>query len=158
MRCLIKSSILEVILGRCTLTATLSPVCKMASCTCPIEAARTAEKHLEWAREYGIGDIVEEFSSSLHQELDYGIEGRNTEKIAKQFLDDPMIQIPKIYWEYSSKKVLTMEFVEGIKINDIATIDELGFNRKLLSERFTDAMLNQILMNGHFHADPHPDQ
>ena len=117
---------------------------------------RMAEKRFSWAKEYGISDIVDEFSHSLHQELDYGIEGRNSEKIANQFIENDKIKIPSIYWEYSTKRVLTMEYVEGIKINDIKTLDELGFNRKLISERFTDAMMNQILIDGMFHADPHP--
>ncbi len=118
--------------------------------------ARLAEKRFSWARDYGISDIVEEFSQSLYQELDYGVEGRNSEKIANQFIGNDIIKIPSVYWDYSTKRVLTMEYVEGIKINDVETLDELGFNRQLISERFTDLMMNQILINGLFHADPHP--
>ena len=117
---------------------------------------RLAEKRFSWAKDYGISDIVDEFSQSLHRELDYGIEGRNAEKIASQFVGNDKIKIPSIYWEYSTKRVLTMEYVEGVKINDVDTLDELGFNRQLISERFTDAMMNQILIRGLFHADPHP--
>ncbi len=118
--------------------------------------ARIAEKRYHWARDYGINDIVDEFSLSLNMELDYGIEGRNAEKIAAQFKDDDMIRIPEVYWDYSTKRVLTMEFVEGIKINDVKSLDEIGFDRCLLSKRFTEAMMKQILDEGLFHADPHP--
>ena len=118
--------------------------------------ARMVEKRYKWARDYGICDIMDEFALSLNQELDYGIEGRNAEKIAEQFKDDDTIRVPAVYWEYSTKKVLTMEYVEGIKINDVQSLDEIGFDRCLLSERFTGAMMKQILLEGLFHADPHP--
>ena len=118
--------------------------------------ARMAEKRYKWAQDYGLKDIVGEFSMSLNMELDYGVEGRNAEKIAAQFKEDDTIRIPAVYWEYSTKKVLTMEFVEGIKINDVQSLDEIGFDRRLLSERFTEAMMKQILLEGMFHADPHP--
>lgn len=118
--------------------------------------ARIAEKRYKWARDYGIKEMVDEFSLSLNMELDYGIEGRNAEKIAAQFKDDDTIRIPEVYWEYSTKRILTMEYVEGIKINDVKALDELGFDRCLLSKRFTEAMMKQILNEGLFHADPHP--
>lgn len=118
--------------------------------------ARMVEKRYKWAQEYGICDIMDEFALSLNRELDYGIEGRNAEKIAEQFKDDDTIRVPAVYWEYSTKKVLTMEYVEGIKINDVQSLDEIGFDRCLLSERFTEAMMKQILLEGLFHADPHP--
>ena len=118
--------------------------------------ARMVEKRYTWARDYGISDIVDEFSLSLSKELDYGIEGRNAERIADQFRNDDTIRVPAVYWEYSTKKVLTMEYVEGIKINDVQSLDEIGFDRCLLSERFTEAMMKQILLEGLFHADPHP--
>ncbi len=118
--------------------------------------ARMVEKRYKWAKNYGISDIVDEFSLSLNMELDYGVEGRNAEKIAAQFKEDDTIRVPSVYWDYSTKRVLTMEYVEGIKINDVKSLDELGFDRCLLSERFTEAMMKQILLEGLFHADPHP--
>ncbi|WP_455661795.1 ABC1 kinase family protein [Pradoshia sp.] len=118
--------------------------------------ARMVEKRYKWAKNYGISDIVDEFSLSLNMELDYGVEGRNAEKIAAQFKEDDTIRVPAVYWDYSTKRVLTMEYVEGIKINDVKSLDELGFDRCLLSERFTEAMMKQILLEGLFHADPHP--
>lgn len=82
------------------------------------ELAMLAELRLEWAARYQIRDIVEEFSKSLRAELEYTIEGRNAEKIASQFENDPKIRVPKVYWDYSTQKVLTMEYVEGTKLNE----------------------------------------
>lgn len=76
-----------------------------------------AEFRLEWAAQYQISEIVDEFANAILAELDYNVEGRNAEKITKQFSDHPHIQIPKVYWKYCSKKVLTMEYIDGIKLN-----------------------------------------
>src|SRR5699024_8631126 len=69
--------------------------------------ASLAEQRVEWASRYQIKDIIEEFSKSLKAELDYTVEGYNAERIAKQFIDDPNIFIPKVYWDFSTKRVLT---------------------------------------------------
>lgn len=120
------------------------------------DLAFIAELRLDWAARYQIRDIVEEFSKSLREELDYTIEGRNSEKIAKQFINDPQVVIPKVYWDYSTKKVLTMEYVEGIKLNEPKTLIELGIDRKKTAKNIVDSLLKQILIEGYFHGDPHP--
>ncbi|MFD3450119.1 ABC1 kinase family protein [Microbacteriaceae bacterium 4G12] len=120
------------------------------------DIAQLTEAKLSFTQPYQIRKMIEEISKSLLAELDYTIEGRNGERIAKQFLDQPDIHIPTIYWEYSTKKVLTMEYVQGIKVNRVEELDELGYDRKLLAERITNAMLYQILIEGFFHGDPHP--
>jgi len=120
------------------------------------ELAMLAELRLKWAARYQIRDMVEEFSMSLRAELDYTIEGRNAEKVDKQFENDPKIRIPKVYWDYSTQKVLTMEYVEGTKLNEIKKIDFKGYNRKVLAERLVRAIFHQILIEGFFHGDPHP--
>lgn len=120
------------------------------------DLAMIAEQRLEWADRYQVRDIVDEFSQSLLEELDYTVEGRNAEKIGKQFQDDPKVIIPKVYWEYTTEKVLTMEYVKGIKLNETEKIIALGNNRQILAERIVDAILKQILIAGYFHGDPHP--
>ncbi|TDF94526.1 2-polyprenylphenol 6-hydroxylase [Paenibacillus piri] len=120
------------------------------------ELAMLAEQRLKWAARYQMPDIVEEFSKSLRAELDYTIEGRNAEKVGKQFKNDPSIHIPKVYWDYSTQKVLTMEYVEGVKLNETRKIDRRGYNRKVLAERLVQAIFQQILIEGFFHGDPHP--
>lgn len=71
--------------------------------------AGLVEQRYEWAERYQVKGIIEEFAATLRGEIDYVAEGRNAEKMARQFLDNPKIRIPRIYWEYSREKVLTMD-------------------------------------------------
>src|SRR5699024_11410752 len=73
-----------------------------------------------------------------------------------QFHDDPVIHIPEIYWDYTTRRILTMECVDGIKVSHIDKIDEAGLDKKLIAERIADAMFEQVLDYGFFHGDPHP--
>lgn len=120
------------------------------------DLAALAERRLAWARQYGIYRMAEEFSRSLLSELDYTQEGRNAEKIAQQLEDNKSAHIPAIYWEYSSSRVLTMEFVEGITLNRREALLSQGVDLKDAAERLVDIMLRQIFIDGFFHADPHP--
>ena len=120
------------------------------------DLALLAEQRLDWAAHYQIRDIVDELAKSLLEELDYSIEGRNSEKIANQFKNDLGIVIPKVYWEYTTKKVLTMEYVEGIKLNEAEKLKEAGNNPKELAKNVVNSILKQILVEGYFHGDPHP--
>ena len=121
-----------------------------------LDLAGLAERRIEWAALYHVRDMVDEFARSLRSELDYSIEGRNAEKIAKQFAEDTTIQIPKVYWEYSKKRVLTLEFMRGVKLSQIENLENLGYNREVLAENLIKAMFKQILVKGFFHGDPHP--
>lgn len=120
------------------------------------DMARLLESRIEWARTYRIQEIIDEFSYSLLNELNYMLEGRNGERIANQFADDPAIHVPKIYWDYTTEKVLTMEMIRGIKVNHYEELEEKGYDKKLIAKRITDAMFHQILEEGVFHGDPHP--
>lgn len=120
------------------------------------DLAMLAEQRLDWAAHYQIRDIADELARSLIEELDYTIEGRNSEKIAKQFIKDSGILIPKVFWEYTTKKVLTMEYVEGIKLNEAEKLEEAGNNPKELAKKVVNSILKQILEAGYFHGDPHP--
>jgi len=118
--------------------------------------AELAEIRLEWAARYQLRDIIEELSKSLRAELNYTIEGQNAEKVAHQFKYNPNICVPKVYWDYTTSKVLTMEYIEGIKLNELKKMDNQGLNRKVLAERVVQSILHQILIEGFFHGDPHP--
>ncbi|WP_410512685.1 AarF/ABC1/UbiB kinase family protein [Paenibacillus sp. BR2-3] len=115
-----------------------------------------AERRLDWAKQYGLARMAEEFSRSLLAELDYSHEGRNAEKIALQLAGNGRVYIPEIYWDYTSARVLTMEFVEGTTLNRRAELLDKGVNLKRLAEQLVDIMLRQIFIDGFFHADPHP--
>lgn len=118
--------------------------------------AQFLEEKFAWARTYRICDMVDEFTYSLKDELDYTVEGRNAERIQRQFSQSKTVHIPKIYWEFTTKKVLTMEMVRGIKVSKIDQLKNEGYDRTLIAERITNAMFEQILGAGFFHGDPHP--
>lgn len=120
------------------------------------DIARMMDEKMEWARAYHIRDMIEEFSHSIKNELNYYMEGRNGEKILQQFLEDPLIHIPKIYWEYTTQRILTMQKIKGIKVNHIEELDKGGYNKPLIAERIANAMFEQVLEHGFFHGDPHP--
>ncbi|MDF2859078.1 MAG: hypothetical protein K0Q87_4929 [Neobacillus sp.] len=120
------------------------------------DLARLAESRLDWGARYPIRDIVEELARSIREELDYENEGRNADRIANQFKDDSTILIPKVYWEYTTSKVLTMEYYEGTKLNEVDKLEQQGFDSKIIAERIVNAIFQQILLDGFFHGDPHP--
>ncbi|MDP4096146.1 AarF/ABC1/UbiB kinase family protein [Paenibacillus sp. P96] len=115
-----------------------------------------AAKRWEWAERYQLPQMVDELGKSLIRELDYTHEARNNERIALQFADSRDIYIPKIYWEHTAARVLTMEFVEGITLSRREELIQKGFDLKEISQKLVNAMLQQIFMDGFFHADPHP--
>lgn len=121
-----------------------------------LQLAQTAELRIDWAARYQISEIVKEFSKTLIAELDYTVEGQNADRIAAQFKDDPTIKIPDVYWDYTTKKVLTLEYVEGIKMNEIKKLQLRKYDTKVLAERVANAIFHQILIEGFFHGDPHP--
>ncbi|CAD5180377.1 unnamed protein product [Musa acuminata subsp. malaccensis] len=100
--------------------------------------------------------IYDECASVLYQEIDYMKEAANAEKFAENFTNMEYVKVPKIYWEYTTPQVLTMEYVPGVKINRIKQLDQLGVDRKRLGRYAVESYLEQILSHGFFHADPHP--
>lgn len=120
------------------------------------DLARFLEDNTDWAKTYHLHEMIIEFSRSLQDELDYRVEGRNCERIGKQFEEDPSIHIPKVHWDLSTDKVLTMDMVRGVKVNDLKKLDAGGYDRKLIARRIVDSMFHQILDEGFFHGDPHP--
>jgi ubiquinone biosynthesis protein len=100
--------------------------------------------------------VVKEFSRSISRELDYVLEARNAERFAKNFPEDGPVRIPKIYWDFTTSRVLTMERIDGPTLNNavIATLplDE----RRILAMAVADCWFKQILQDGYFHGDPHP--
>ncbi|WP_396136636.1 ABC1 kinase family protein [Chamaesiphon sp. VAR_48_metabat_403] len=100
--------------------------------------------------------VVDEFGTKLFEEIDYENEGRNAEKFAANFQDDPAVKVPSIYWRYTSRNVLTLEWIDGIKLTDLEGIRRAGLDRDKLIKACVYAGLRQLLEFGFFHADPHP--
>ena len=100
--------------------------------------------------------VVDEFGTKLFEEIDYQNEGRNAEKFAANFQDDPTVKVPSIYWRYSSQTVLTLEWIDGIKLTDLDGIRRAGLDRDKLIKAGVTSGMRQLLEFGFFHADPHP--
>ncbi|MEL7037263.1 MAG: AarF/ABC1/UbiB kinase family protein [Cyanobacteria bacterium J06592_8] len=100
--------------------------------------------------------IVDEFGTKLFEEIDYLNEGRNAERFAAYFCDDPTVKVPEIYWKYTSTRVLTLEWINGLKLTDIASIEAAGLDLDNLILIGVTSGLRQLLEFGFFHADPHP--
>lgn len=100
--------------------------------------------------------IYEECKTILYQEIDYINEGKNADKFRRDFRNVKWVRVPLVYWDYTATKVLTLEYVPGIKIDQLNMLDSRGFDRSRISSRAIEAYLIQILKTGFFHADPHP--
>lgn len=118
--------------------------------------ANRADKWNADLRKINLPGIMEEFDRSIHKEIDYNNEFMNMQRIELNFEDNPDIHIPETYSKYCSSKVLTMEFIDGTKLNDVyeSTGDE--FDKKLLAKNLLDSYLQQLFIDGFFHGDPHP--
>jgi predicted unusual protein kinase regulating ubiquinone biosynthesis (AarF/ABC1/UbiB family) len=107
-------------------------------------------------RDFDFSPIIEELTANIPLELDFINEGRNAERTARNFAGQDDIIVPKIYWEYTTRKLLVMEFVEGIKVTDFARLDAAGISRQEVARLVSEKYVRQIFAHGFFHADPHP--
>jgi ubiquinone biosynthesis protein len=118
--------------------------------------ANSLKIHIAEAENYDPIGIVKEFSKNIEKELDYTLEASNIERFAKNFKDDPTIHVPHVYHDYSTEKVLTMEYIDGIKISEEKKLEAAGYDCKLIASRGAKLILQQIFEHGFFHGDPHP--
>ncbi|WP_106767337.1 ABC1 kinase family protein [Paenibacillus faecalis] len=115
-----------------------------------------AEKHWDWVKQYRIDQMVDEFTRAVMTEMDYSHEARNAEKIAAQFSDSEVIGVPAIHWEFTTSRVLMMEYVEGITLSRTKELAAKGHDLKVVAKNLIEGMLHQMFIEGFFHADPHP--
>ena len=101
-------------------------------------------------------EIIREFSQTVREELDFVNEGHNIGKFRINFRESETVHIPKVYWKLTTKRILTMEFINGIKISKVINSKDSRFDKKVISNRGADMILKQILVDGFFHGDPHP--
>lgn len=120
------------------------------------ELAARANRASTLAADIDVAGFVEEFAQTLRGELDYLAEARNAERFAATFADDARVHIPRVVWETTTARVLTLERLRGIKISDSAALDAAGIDRRELAERACSVLLKMVFEDGFFHADPHP--
>ncbi|WP_237563221.1 ABC1 kinase family protein [Arthrobacter sp. H-02-3] len=110
----------------------------------------------EAAADYNLPGIAAEFAQTLRAELDYLQEGRNADRFAENFASDPGVHIPRVFWETTTSRVLTLERIVGMKVNDLTGLDRAGIDRAALAARSAGTAVKMVFEDGFFHADPHP--
>lgn len=118
--------------------------------------AELLERHLPTLGIYEPTTIVKEFRRTVTRELDFSREGHTLDRVATNFAGDATVFIPKVYWTHTGRRVLTMEFVDGIKVSDFDQLLLSGLDRKIIARHGAEAFLKQVLFHGLFHGDPHP--
>ncbi len=118
--------------------------------------ARFAEKHIKESKFFNPVGVIDEFSRMMRQEIDYTHEAQNADRFYLNFAGSTAVRIPRVYWKYTTKRVLTLEFLEGTKISDIAKLEALGHDKKKITINLANAYLKMIFEDGFYHADPHP--
>ena len=120
-----------------------------------LELATLAEKRTDWGQYYGVISLAQEFADTLRNEQNYEQEAHNIERYRQIFATEGYVRVPKVYWETTTRRVLTMERMAGIKITDIASLDAAGTDRRKVAKRNIAILLKAVLQEGFFHADPH---
>lgn len=120
------------------------------------DIARYFQNHPRWGPGRDWLGIYEECARILYEEIDYLNEGRNADEFRRNFRNVTWLKVPRVYWRYCSRRVLTLEYLPGIKISHYSALDAAGLDRRRLAELNARAYLEQVLHHGFFHADPHP--
>lgn len=114
------------------------------------------ERRSQYARDIDLPGMIREFGDGIIRELDYGGELYNMKRLARNMEGLPGVNVPNAYPQLSTSKVLTMDFLEGVKINNVEAIDAAGLDRLTIGANILRALIKQLLIDGFFHADPHP--
>jgi len=121
-----------------------------------LDLAKLLEKRIPESRLYNPVGIVNEFAKTIRQELDFVREARNMDKFKRNFEKDETIYVPNVYWDLTTSEVLTMEYIDGIKLKNLERIEKAGLDKKTIAINGAKAILKQVFEYGFFHADPHP--
>jgi len=120
------------------------------------DLAGLIERHIPESELFNPRAIVQEFASTIRSEMDFIREGRNIERFRRNFAEDDTVYVPAVFWELTTERVLTMEYIDGIKVSELEKIENTGLDRKIIAVNGAEAILKQVFEYGFFHADPHP--
>lgn len=120
------------------------------------DVARQAADRIPSTRVYDPVGLSDEFALALRAELDYEREGRNADRLRENFKGEGYLCIPRVYWEYTTSRIMVLERIDGIKVNDIERLDAEGYDRQLIALNAARFVIKEVLDDGFFHADPHP--
>jgi ubiquinone biosynthesis protein len=120
-----------------------------------LELATVAEKRTDWGQYYGVLSLAQEFADTLRTEQNYEQEGHNIDRYRQMFAAESYVRVPKVYWETTTRRILTMERMQGIKITNVSALKAAGFDCKAVARNNIQILLKAVLHDGFFHADPH---
>jgi len=120
------------------------------------QAARIIKERVRSLDFIDAAALVDEFSRSIRQELDYKLEGRNADTFRRNFAGSQLVLVPKVYWSYSARRILTLEFLDGVQLADLDLDERSLEERRELAYRMSKAWMEMIFRHGFFHGDPHP--
>ncbi|HET9016179.1 MAG TPA: AarF/ABC1/UbiB kinase family protein [Thermomicrobiaceae bacterium] len=120
------------------------------------QLARFARHRAPLSEAYDLVALVEEFGWTLRSELDYLREGRNAEQFRHDFADSPDVVIPRVFWDRTTTRVITLQRLDGLHIDDLSALDRAGIDRRALAQRAARLILDEVFVHRIFHADPHP--
>lgn len=120
------------------------------------DVARLLQERTSLGELYDLPGIVEEFAATLRAELDFYREGRNADRFRANFAGEDYLYIPKVYWDLTTRRVLVLERIEGIRIDDVEALDAAGYDRQRVALHAMRMIVKEVLEDGFFHADPHP--
>lgn len=118
--------------------------------------SQVAERNFPEIKSIDLLSVVEEFGITIRKEIDFNLEASYIDRFRRNFKNDKRIVVPKVYKELSTKKILTLEFIDGINVNQLENLREKGYSTKEIAKLGTKLVLEQIFKHGFFHADPHP--
>lgn len=120
------------------------------------KVAKFAERFPQLNENADWAGMLREFDTTIHEEMDYAAEGRNAERFRENFKNWDNIHVPEIHWHATTKRVMTMEFIHGTKVTDLAEHQRLNISSAKVNRLLIKTYLKQLLEDGFFHADPHP--
>ena len=121
-----------------------------------LEDLAALAQHTAMGELYNPVDVVADFSFTLQNELNYLREGRNADRFRRNFTNEPYLHIPKVYWDFTTRQVLVLERLRGVKIDDIDGLNAAGLDPKIVAMNAARIIVKEVLEDGFFHADPHP--
>lgn len=120
------------------------------------DLAHLVQNRTPLGQTYDLVEIAEDFSFTLRGELDYRREGHNADRFRENFAEETSLYIPRVHWDYTTRRVLVLERIYGIKIDDVDALDVAGYDRLEIAKRSARMITKEVLEDGFFHADPHP--
>jgi ubiquinone biosynthesis protein len=118
--------------------------------------ARFLEKRSETMRDYNLVAVAGELAHSLREEMDYRLEGRNADRVRTNLSSDARLVVPQVYWNLTTRRVITLEYIDGIQFNELDRLRQAGYDLSSIARLAVEAYLKQVFVDGFYHADPHP--